>query len=336
MKWRIVSDLGCTAARQRISDGMCQAKSTRNRADADRRSTSCGQSLRGAAYDSSPWPHLMRISLISPAFSSLFRSVAAVSATATATVAAAALGLLLCQGGDAKAQVPETLPFFIGEHLTYEVRVARVKRVGEATMWVEGPVTIRGTSTILLRFDFEAGFGPIKAMDRTSSWLDPLHMATYRFSKRERHSLSKHNEDVELFPAEHRWEMTGGATGVSPSDAPLDELSFMYFLRTLPLTPDTTFTFDRHFDPERNPTTVRVVRREVITTTAGMFSTVLLEMRVRDPRHYHGEGVIRINISDDTLRLPVRIESCMPVVGTATLTLHSYTQHPPSAVARSD
>jgi hypothetical protein len=263
----------------------------------------------------------MRIPSISPTVHTVYRSIAAL------------MGLVLCQATNARAQVPETLPFFIGERLTYDVRVARVKKVGQATMSVEGPVAVRGTSTVLLRFDFEAGFGPLKAMDRTASWLDPRQMASYRFSKHERHPLSKHDEDVELFPSEHRWEITGGAAGASVSDSPLDELSFMYFIRTLPLTLDTTFTFDRHFDPERNPTTVRVVRREVITTAAGSFNTVLLEMHVRDPRHYHGEGIIRINISDDALRLPVRIESGMPVVGTAMLTLSSYTQRPSSSMA---
>jgi hypothetical protein len=47
-------------------------------------------------------------------------------------------------------------------------------------------------------------------------------------------------------------------------------------------------------------------------------------MRVRDSRRYKGEGVIRINLSDDAMRIPVRIESAMPVVGTAVMTLQSF------------
>jgi hypothetical protein len=45
---------------------------------------------------------------------------------------------------------------------------------------------------------------------------------------------------------------------------------------------------------------------------------------VRDSRRYKGEGVIRINLSDDAMRIPVRIESAMPVVGTAVMTLQSF------------
>jgi hypothetical protein len=64
-----------------------------------------------------------------------------------------------------------------------------------------------------------------------------------------------------------------------------------------------------------------VVGREQLTVKAGTFETVLVEMRVRDPARYKGEGVIRIHFSDDDRRLPLRIESTLPVAGTALLTL---------------
>jgi hypothetical protein len=223
---------------------------------------------------------------------------------------------------------PGVWPFFVGERFDYKVRVAKVGNVGHVAMWVEGPVDVRGVETYLLRFDFKARVGPVKAADRTWSWIDPLAMASYRFKKHERHPLSRHDEEVELFPAEHRWLAADGASGASLDHAPLDELSFMYFIRTLAYTPDTVYRFDRHYDAARNPTTVRVVRRETVTTGAGQFRTVLLEMRVKDPRRYKGEGVIRINVTDDHCRLPVRIQSTVPVIGTAVMTLESHT-HPP-------
>jgi hypothetical protein len=220
--------------------------------------------------------------------------------------------------------VPEHLPFAVGERLTYRARVARMGATGRGTMWIEGPVTVRGRSVYVLRFDFQAGLGPVKAVDRTESWLDPLTMASLRFHKHERHPLSKHTERVELFPERRHWEAEDGRTGESLTDAPLDELSFMYFIRTLPLTDDSTHRFNRHFEADRNPASVRVLRRETVTTTAGEFRTILVEMRVRDPRRYRGEGVIRINLSDDARRLPVRIESTMPVVGKAVLELEGH------------
>jgi len=146
-------------------------------------------------------------------------------------------------------------------------------------------------------------------------------MAAQRYFKHEKHVLSKRDEKVEIFPSEKRWTGADGASGISPTDEPLDELSFIYFIRTLPLTDDATYRFDRHFDAARSPTSVSVIRREVINTPAGKFQTVLVEMRVRDSRRYKGEGVIRINLSDDAMRIPIRIESAMPIIGTAVMTL---------------
>lgn len=245
----------------------------------------------------------------------------AASARPTSVVAQSGAAAVAVRSAEPAAAA---LPFGVGERLTYGARVSRFGRVGEAVMWIEGPEDVRGISTYDLRFDFRARVGVLKAEDRTESWLDPRRMAALQFHKHERHPLSRHDEKVELFPDQQRWQSDDGESGESPTAAPLDELSFMYFIRTLPLVPDTVYQFNRHFDAARNPTTVRVVRREEVTTEAGAFHTVLVEMHVRDPRRYRGEGVIRIDLSDDDRRLPVRIVSSMPVIGTATLTLESH------------
>jgi hypothetical protein len=215
------------------------------------------------------------------------------------------------------------LPFSVGEKLTYEVRIANGGKVGTATMWIEGPVDVRGTSTYVLRFDSRIRVAFLTAESRSSSWFDPLRGSSLRFFKHERNPLAKNDEAVDLFPDQKEWKSAKGETGQSPSSTPLDELSFMYFIRTLPMTPGATYRFDRHFDPARNPVTVNVVRREVIPTPMGELRVVLVEMRVRDPKHYKGEGLIRIYLTDDDCRLPARIESTMPVVGTAILTIKS-------------
>jgi len=215
------------------------------------------------------------------------------------------------------------LPFSIGEQVSYQVTLANGNRVGTARMWIEGPVDVRGTSTVLLRFDSQLRFLFLPAVSQSSSWFDPVRRASLRFFKHERNPLSRHDESVDFYPDEKRWTAADGETGTSPSSSPLDELSFMYFIRTLPMTPGATYSFDRHFDASRNPVTVTVIRREVIPTPMGELHVFRLEMRVRDPQHYKGEGIIRIHLSDDECRLPVRIESTMPVVGTAILTISS-------------
>ena len=246
---------------------------------------------------------------------------------------AIATAALLGASSEAAAQSVQR-PFFAGERLDYRVKVGRFGTIGRGAMWVEGPVELRGSQAYILRFDFRARVGPFKAVDRTESWIDPSRMAALRYHKHERHLLSSNDEQVELFPDAHRWEAGNGEAGDSPTEAPLDELSFIYFVRTLPLPADTSYSLDRHFDAKRNPVTVRVLGRERVATGAGDFHTVLVEMRVMDPRRYQGEGVIRINLTDDDCRLPVRIESAVPKVGTTVFTLSSHTHPAAHAIAR--
>ncbi len=233
----------------------------------------------------------------------------------------------------AASQVATRLPFMPGERMTYRVRMNGIGGFGHATMTVEGPVDVRGTPTYLLRSRTTAGIGFLKGSDLTESWLDPVHMAALRFHEHERHLLSSRDVRAEMYPADQRWVDGNGKTDSSITNAPLDELSFIYFLRSLQvepgLQPDTTYRFDRHYDAARNPIVVRVTRGDTVVTPVGTFPTLLMEMHVRDPRRYHGEGVIRLYMSDDACRIPVRIESAVPGMGSFVLTIESYANPAP-------
>ena len=236
----------------------------------------------------------------------------------------AAVACLLLLGVCAAAKpddVSRKLPFFIGERLSYNVRLANGNEIGQSTMSVEGPAEVRGTSTYLLRFNSRVRLALFTGESKSESWFDPVTRSSLRYFKHERSILTHDDVSVDMYPDQKRWEAKDGTTGLSPSDSSLDELSFIFFLRTLPLTPGTIYRFNRHFDSARNPVLVQVVRREVTATPLGELHTVLVEMRVRDPKHYDGEGLIRFNFTDDDCRLPARIESMMPVVGKAIMSL---------------
>jgi hypothetical protein len=229
----------------------------------------------------------------------------------------------VCLGGTAAAQHPADLPFAPGERMTYVGRV-HVGVGGSGTISVEAPSQLRGTTTWVLRSDMQGKLGPIKATERHASWLDPARLATLRYTSSERHLFKKHDDAVTILADERRWSSDGGLSGELATDRPLDELSFLFYLRTLALPNDSTLVLSRHFDVTRNPTTLHVVGREQIEVGAGRFRAILVEMRVRDTRHYQGEGTIRIHLSDDRCRLLLRLESKLPDAGTATLLLKSY------------
>jgi uncharacterized protein DUF3108 len=227
-----------------------------------------------------------------------------------------------------RVDIPTRLPFSIGERLTYNVSIERGGNVGEGTMWIEGPEDIRGTSTYRLRFDSRVKVALFKSVSSSSSWFDPITKSSLRYLKHERNLLTHDDVSVQMYPDQKKWTSADGNGGMSPDDAPLDELSFIYFIRTLPLTPGATYRFDRHFDAARNPVVIRVVRPEVISTPLGEIKTILVEMRVRDPKHYKGDGLIRFNFTADRCRLPARIESTMSLVGKVVMTIKSENAYP--------
>lgn len=239
----------------------------------------------------------------------------------------------LAIGGAASLALPtsavaqNTLPFGVGERLTYHVRVDKMRASGRGTMWVEGPTELRGASTLLLRSAVEVGIGPIKAIDKTDSWFDPNRMAALKFEQRHRYLLSRRSAAVELYPDEMRWTGSSGTSGTSLTDAPLDELSFIYYVRTLALDSDSSFALNRHYDASRNPVCISIAGRDNVRIPLGEFVVIVVELRVKDPR-FTGQGLIRLYLTDDADRIPVRIESTLPGLGSAVFTLETFVRSP--------
>lgn len=229
-------------------------------------------------------------------------------------------------GGTAAAAQPgdPPLPFEAGELLDYRVKVPIFGTVGKAVFRIDGPIEYRGEEVLLLRSDVTTKWGPIRGRSASTSWFDPDRLLSLRFEKDERQPAYRDEEQVELFPSVRRFEQENGAEGDIPTDAPLDELSFIYFLRTMEFLSDSTLHITRHYDIARNPIAVRLIGREMVETGVGRQRALLVEMRVRHPRHYRGEGVIRIHLSDDGRRIPLKIESSAPATGKVTLVLERY------------
>ena len=140
-------------------------------------------------------------------------------------------------GGTAAAAQPgdPSLPFEAGELLDYRVKVPIFGTVGKAVFRIDGPIEYRGEEILLLRSDVTTKWGPIRGRSASTSWFDPDRLLSLRFEKDERQPAYRDEEQVELFPSLRRFEQQDGAEGDMPTDAPLDELSFIYFQRTMEL-----------------------------------------------------------------------------------------------------
>jgi hypothetical protein len=222
----------------------------------------------------------------------------------------------------ARAEPSEVRPFAPGERLEYGVAFGPFRVRGTGTLRVEGPECRADTEpSVLLRFDVDAEIGGQRVSHHARSWLSTVRFASLAYEM---------NEQSPLGRGTARWEHPGAGAATS---LPLDELSFIYLLRTLPLPEAGTLHLDRHYDAARNPVRVRVVRRELKRLGGLPVRTVLVEMRVRDPRRFQGgEGALRIHLTDDAARIPVRLEIPSPLGPNLVLELRA----PPSTLARKE
>jgi hypothetical protein len=100
---------------------------------------------------------------------------------------------------------------------------------------------------------------------------------------------------------------------VAPSD-PLDELAFLYYLRTIPLKAGGSYSIPRYFKTGYNPVQVRVVGREARQLPDGRSAQVLtLEVTSRGM-------TMGVALTDDARRLPVELDLPLPI-GRITLAL---------------
>lgn len=205
----------------------------------------------------------------------------------------------------------QTQPLVIpGEQLTYEVTSARFGRIGEARF----SVTPQPSGALRLAFDFDARVLLFKASDHTFSELEAASLRTLRYGKRERSPIGKRDESVVIDHAASTWSDQGRVQPLASDDA-LDELSFIYLVRNLELAVGEERVLTRHFDAARNPVKVRAVS----------FSedVEIIEMSVPDKRQKGGFSVLRFHLSRDPRRIPLRIESSMPVAGKVVMKLVS-------------
>lgn len=202
---------------------------------------------------------------------------------------------------------PLRRPFVVGERLTYEVRFGPIP-VGTATMEVLGVETLRGREAYHTRFDVSGGNRLYRVRDRYESWFDAKTLSSLRYvqdidqGSYERHSV------FEIYPDDARFIEAGKEPQPSVAQ-PLDEGSFLYWMRTIPLEVGETYTFDRYFRPDRNPVTIQVLRRERVRVPAGEFDAIVVRPTIKTRGIFSEGGRAEIWFADDSTRRILQMKS---------------------------
>ena len=217
------------------------------------------------------------------------------------------------------------VPFGIGESADYQVKYG-IFSVGRGSMQVMGLDTVRGRESWHIQFRVRGGVPGFRVNDRMESWIDTKSLASLRFYQQ----LDQGN-----YERERRFEIYPGSTFVEDErepqptvELPLDDGSFLYFIRTIPLEVGKEYVFERYFRPDRNPVRIQVLRKERIRVPAGEFETIVIRPIIKARGIFSEDGHAEVWLTDDDRRLMVQMKSRMKV-GSLNLYLRSYT--PPTA-----
>ncbi|MFN2398396.1 MAG: DUF3108 domain-containing protein [Gemmatimonadaceae bacterium] len=222
----------------------------------------------------------------------------------------------------------DKFPFGVGERLEYEVAFGPL-RVGRGSMEVVGIEELRGHQTFHTVFTVKGGTFFYKVDDRLESWLDTTTLASLRFRQKIREGNRRRERNFEIYP--DRGVFVENDQPEQPTvENPLDDASFLYFVRTVPLEIGQTYTFERYFRPDRNPVTIKVLRQETIRVPAGTFETLVIQPIIKARGIFSEKGEAYIWLSNDDRRIMVQMKSKLSF---GSLNLYLTSHRPPTAAA---
>lgn len=238
-------------------------------------------------------------------------------------IAAVALAILT---GIGSAVAPPTVnhPFGVGEKLLFDVRFGPLK-VGTSTMEVREISHIRGRAAYKTYFRVQGGTFFYKVDDVLQSWIDTETLSSLRFVQHLKEGSRDRERHFEIYPDRLVFvEATKSPDELPSVSRPLDDASFLYFIRTIPLEVGQTYEFNRYFKPDRNPVKVRVMRRERIVVPAGTFNAIVVRPTIKANGIFAEDGEAELWLSDDDRKMVLQLKTKVSF-GSLNLFLRSYT-----------
>ena len=215
---------------------------------------------------------------------------------------------------------PDKTPFQVGERLTYNAKINSLN-AGKATISVEGLEMVRGVPTFHTIFDIRGRVLFKKFANHYESWFDTTNLVTLRHSQ----LTDDVNKKYEFYPDKKMYIKNGDGIENPSVSMPLDESSFLYFLRSLPLEVGKVYTVDRYYHAEKNPIVVTVLRKERVKVPAGEFDAYVLKPVIKSNGLFSVKGDAEVWLADDRAHTIVKLRSKLPL-GTLYLELKSIEQ----------
>jgi hypothetical protein len=221
------------------------------------------------------------------------------------------------------------VPFGPGESARYQVKLGLFGDVGEGRLLVPAIETIRGHQTYHLRMTLKGGIPFAKVDTKYESWLDVDQLFSRRFHQDQHEVRYERKRTFDFYPEERRWETTTGKTGELPTDMPLDDLSFLFFARTLPLEVGKEYRFNRYFQDDGNPVRLKVLRTETVQVPAGTFETIVVQPIIKSKGIFSEGGEAEVYFTNDANRVLVMLKSKVKILRSLDMLLEEYTPGAP-------
>jgi hypothetical protein len=202
------------------------------------------------------------------------------------------------------------VPWAVGERLEYDVAFGKI-RAGHGLMEVRAVESIRGRPAYHIFFQVRGGIPFYRVNDVFQSWIDTESLASLRFIQDLDEGPKERERRYEIYPERRVYvDQVRAAGEEQPSvETPVDDGSFLYFIRTVPLEVGKSYTFNNYFRPDRNPVKIRVLRRERVTVPAGTFDAIVIQPSIKTSGIFGEEGRAEVWLSDDDQRMMLQMKS---------------------------
>ncbi|HEY4128988.1 MAG TPA: DUF3108 domain-containing protein [Gemmatimonadaceae bacterium] len=242
-----------------------------------------------------------------------------------------ALLALPASAQDREPTPPAKVPYGVGELLEYDISFGKI-HVGNGSMEVLPMDTVRGHDVWHTLFRINGGLRFVYTVhDRYEDWSDVQTLASLRYHADIDEGGYSPKRRFEIYPERKEYVQTNKDTTAHPSVAhPLNEASFLYFLRTIPLHVGMDTSFNDFFQAERNPVRFKVVRKDTIEVGAGKFSALVVQPVFASKLFSEG-GHAEVWLSDDENRIMLQMKSKLSF-GSLNLYLKSYHPSPTTNV----
>jgi len=159
---------------------------------------------------------------------------------------AAALAVALVDNGRAQSAPAQEVaassvrhakvPFAVGERMEYDVKFG-ILRVGNAHMEVVGLDNLRGRAAWHTAFYVRGGNFMYRVNDVYESWMDAETLSSLRFVQELEEGGKDTERRFEIYPERSIFVQTSKKPSKEEQSVsqPLDDGSFLYFIRTIPL-----------------------------------------------------------------------------------------------------